>query len=127
MSNTQELLNGRLFQSLAGLTFDSVMVTEATDDHRNSVIVYVNQAFTDMTGYGPGDVLGRTPGLLQGPKTEKAVTDQLSEDLENQRTFHGKTVNYRKDGSPFNIEWKVTPMVTAGKTTHFVAVQREIA
>lgn len=126
MSDSRELLQSPLFQSVAGQTFDSVMVTEATDDHENSVIVYVNQAFTDLTGYTAEEVLGKTPGLMQGPATEKAVTDRLADDLKNNRPFHGSTVNYRKDGTPFTIEWKVAPVRDGAKTTHFVAVQRAV-
>lgn len=126
MTDSTQLLQSPLFQAVAGLTFDSVMVTEATDDHKNSVIIYVNQAFTDLTGYSADEVLGKTPGLLQGPETEKAVTDRLSEDLKNNRTFHGSTINYRKDGSPFKIEWKVSPVMDGSEATHYVAVQRAI-
>lgn len=124
MTDSKQLLQAPLFQAVAGLAFDSVMVTEATDDHKNSVIIYVNQAFTDLTGYSADEVVGRTPGLLQGPQTEKAVTDRLSDDLKNHRTFHGSTINYRKDGSPFTIEWKVSPVTDGSEATHYVAVQR---
>ena len=126
MTDSKQMLQSPLFQAVAGLTFDSVMVTEATDDHRNSVIIYVNQAFTDLTGYSADEVLGKTPGLLQGPETEKAVIDRLSDDLQNHRTFHGSTINYRKDGSPFTIEWKVSPVMDGSEATHYVAVQRAV-
>lgn len=126
MTTSKELLNSPLFQSVADLTFDSVMVTEATDDHKNSVIIYVNPAFTELTGYEAEEVRGKTPGLLQGPDTDRAVTDRLSEDLRNNRTFHGSTVNYRKDGTPFTIEWKVSPVMDGTSATHYVAVQRAI-
>jgi len=126
MNHSKELLQSPLFQSVAGLAFESVMVTDVTDNHKNSVIIYVNQAFTDLTGYSADEVLGKTPGLLQGPKTDKAETDRLSDDLKNNRTFHGSTVNYRKDGTPFNIEWKVSPVMDGAKVTHYVAVQRAV-
>lgn len=126
MINSKDVIHAPLFQSVAGLTFDSVMVTEASDDHKNSVIIYVNQAFTDLTGYTADEVLGKTPGLLQGPDTEKAVTDRLAEDLKNNRTFHGSTTNYRKDGTPFRIEWKVSPVMDGDRASHYVAVQRAI-
>ncbi|WP_438958994.1 PAS domain-containing protein, partial [Porticoccus sp.] len=71
MTDSREMLKSPLFQAVANLTFDSVMVTEITDDHKNSVIIYVNHAFTDLTGYLADEVLGKTPGLLQGPETEK--------------------------------------------------------
>jgi len=55
------------------------------------VIIYVNQAFTDLTGYSADEVLGKTPGLLQGPETEKTVIDRLSDDLKTtnlSRQYH---------------------------------------
>ncbi|NMT64422.1 PAS domain-containing protein [Marinobacter orientalis] len=126
MNNSKELLESPLFKTVAGLAFESVMVTEATADHKNSVIVYVNQAFSNLTGYSAEEVLGKTPGLLQGPETESGVKERLAEDLKNNRTFHGTTINYRKDGSAFTIEWKIAPVMDGGTATHYVAVQRAI-
>ena len=124
MNDAKETVQSPLFRALANVTFESVMVTEAGNDPKDSVVVYVNQAFTELTGYSADDVLGKTPGVLQGPETDKAVTDRLADDLKNHRTFHGSTINYRKDGSPFRIEWKVTPVLDGTDVTHYVAVQR---
>lgn len=124
MNDAKETVQSPLFRALANVTFESVMVTEAGNDPKDSVVVYVNQAFTELTGYSADDVLGKTPGVLQGPETDKAVTDRLADDLKNHRTFHGSTINYRKDGSPFRIEWKVTPVLDGADVTHYVAVQR---
>lgn len=116
-----------LFQALADLNFESVMVTEPTDEPGASRIVFVNEKFTEMTGYSADEVVGRTPGMLQGARTDRKVLDRLAEDLSAGRSFHGQTVNYRKDGTPFEIEWKVTPVSDdAGDVTHYVAVQRSI-
>lgn len=127
MKDSHEFLDSPLFQALADLSFDSVMVTEATDDHGGHAVIFVNQGFTDMTGYSAEEVLGQTPGILQGPKTDKALTGRLAEDLRQGRTFHGSTVNYRKDGSTFDIEWKVTPVMRDGQVTQYLAVQRDIS
>jgi len=126
MTDVGNSLETPLFQALADLNFDSVMVTEATNDQGNSKIVFVNQRFTDLTGYAADEVIGKTPGLLQGPGTEKTVTDRLVEEVSNGQTFHGSTINYRKDGSSFHIEWKVTPVKQNGRVTHYLAVQREL-
>jgi PAS domain S-box-containing protein len=126
MVNSKDVLQSPLFQTVAGLAFESIMVTEASSNHKNSVIIYVNQAFSNMTGYSADEVIGKTPGLLQGPKTERGVKERLSDDLKNNRTFHGDTINYRKDGSAFIIEWKISPVMDGDEVTHYVAVQRAI-
>ncbi|WP_290789690.1 PAS domain-containing protein [Halomonas sp.] len=115
-----------LFHALANLNFDSVMVTEPTDQSGASRIVFVNPKFTELTGYNADEVLGETPGMLQGARTDSEVLKRLADDLRSGRTFHGQTINYRKDGTPFEIEWKVTPVLdAAGNVTHYLAVQRQ--
>ncbi len=102
--------------------FSSVMLTRADDGYP---ILYVNQAFTELTGYSQEEVVGKDPGILQGPKTDRKLLGQLREKLQSGNVFHGKTVNYRKDGSEFVMEWKIFPINNdAKKTTHFLAVQR---
>jgi PAS domain S-box-containing protein len=102
--------------------FSSIMLTSASDGYP---IRYVNPAFTKLTGYMPEEVLGKDPSLLQGPKTDRSLLTQLREKLDSGDTFHGKTVNYRKDGSEFTMEWKIFPIKNARQeTTFFMAVQR---
>lgn len=115
-----------LFERAAELAFNSIMVTKATDDAGGSTIIYVNDAFTEMTGYAADEVVGETPGMLQGPKTERSELDRLDEKIHNGETFHGETINYRKDSSEFIIEWKVAPIVHDGEITHYVSVQRDV-
>jgi PAS domain S-box-containing protein len=86
----------------------------------------VNEAFRELTGYAPEEVIGKSPGLLQGPKTDPAVLDQLSDDLFNGRIFHGRTVNYPKAGEPFLMEWKIFPVPNEnGEIKYYLAVQRD--
>ena len=124
MSQATQALSSPLFDALSDIAFSSVMVTRATDDQGASEIVHVNQQFTELTGYQADDVLGKTPGLLQGPKTEQDVLDRLRDDLHHDRVFYGKTINYRKDGSEFEIEWKVRRVIDIDGETYYIAVQR---
>lgn len=64
-------------------------------------IVYANPAFTLMTGYEPEEVIGKSPSILQGPKTDQEVIDRLKMDITHGRVFNGRAINYRKDGSEF--------------------------
>lgn len=107
-------------------SYDSVLITDADLDHPE--IVYVNRAFCNMTGYSRDDVLGMTPAILQGERTDKRVTDRLRAALEAGRPFEGRTINYRKNGEPFHIEWRTSPVRNGdGDVTHYVAVQRDVS
>ncbi len=101
----------------------SVMITEAAPD---TPIVYVNTAFTELTGYQPDDVIGKSPKILQGPDTDPKVLDRLREDLAAGRAFQGEAVNYRSDCSTFNMFWRVFPVSdNDGKPVYFVALQEQ--
>lgn len=102
----------------------SVMLTRADAGYPT---LYVNPAFTKLTGYSFEEVAGKDPGILQGPKTDQKLIGKLREKLDGGETFHGKTVNYRKDGSEFIMEWKIFPITNSEKrTTHFLAFQTAI-
>jgi PAS domain S-box-containing protein len=105
----------------------SIMVTDAELDFPGPRIVYVNPAFEAMTGYAAADVIGRSPRFLQGPSTARPVLDRLRSQLERGDTFDGEAVNYRADGSPFIMSWRVAPVCDDhDQVTHFVAIQEDV-
>jgi PAS domain S-box-containing protein len=111
-----------VLDALVDNCFDSVMITEAAP---SNTVVFVNKAFTDLTGYAAEDVLGKTPGFLQGSETDKSVLHRLHTDMVAGRVFEGQAINYRKDGSAFTMWWKVIPVHgSAGQPVCFVAFQR---
>lgn len=115
--------SGAVLDNLAANSLSSIMVTEARED---TPIVFVNDAFTRLTGYAPDAILGKSPKLLQGPKTNAGVLERLRDDLSAGRVFEGEAVNYRSDCSEFVMHWKVFGIGNlAGRPTHFVAIQQE--
>ena len=125
MNDPKNTLSSPMLTALAEISFSSVMVTRASDEHGASEVVYVNPQFTELTGYTMEEVLGETPGMLQGPDTDQTVLQRLEDDLANDRTFHGRTTNYRKDGSPFEMDWKVRKVIDLDDAHYYIAVQRE--
>ena len=108
-------------------TKESILITDAQLDLPGPKIQFVNPAFTAMTGYPAAEALGKTPRILQGPRTDRAVTQRLRQCLERGETFIGETINYRKDGTEYFVEWQAAPVRDAGgKTTHFMAIQRDV-
>ena len=123
LGDDQALLENALKIALDN-NISSVMLTRADGGYP---IIYVNTAFTKLTGYSYDEVAGKDPGILQGPKTDRKLLEELREKLESGDKFHGKTVNYRKDGSEFIMEWKIFPISNSEKrTTHFLAFQHAI-
>ena len=122
--NFQVIMKGLLERAMQH-SFDALMITKA---ERSYPIVYVNEAFTKLTGYGADEVVGKTPAILQGPKTDRSVLERLREDLSAGRLFHGEAINYRKDGSEFIMEWKIVPIKDEKeKISHFLAIQRDVS
>jgi len=104
------------------------MITDAQLDLPGPKIIFVNPAFTQMTGYTASEAIGKAPRILQGPRTDKTVLRRLRQNLEHGESFAGEAINYRKDGTEFDLEWQVAPIRdTGGKITHFVATQHDIS
>jgi len=107
--------------------YDSILITELELEEPGPRIVYVNDGFTRMTGYSKEEVIGKTPRILQGPKTDKAVLKKLKERLQAGKSFFGQAVNYRKDGSEFVNQWDIHPLTDdEGNVTHWVSYQHDI-
>ena len=106
---------------------EAILITSADLDEPGPRIEYINPAFTRMTGYGIGEVVGRTPRFLQGPKTDLAVIDRMRIALTAGGPFQGETVNYRKDGSTYVVEWLITPIRDQdGRITRWISAQRDV-
>ncbi len=108
--------------------YDSIMITDINLEEPGPKIIYVNHGFSKITGYSREEVIGKTPRILQGPKTDQAVLDRLKKRLKNGQPFFGKTINYRKDGSEFVNQWDVHPMTDekTGNLTHWVSYQHDV-
>jgi PAS domain S-box-containing protein len=106
---------------------ESFLVTDAELDAPGPRIVYVNDAFTRITGYTAEEVVGQTPRLLQGPKTDGTVLRRLRTTLERGEDFEGETINYRKDGSEYLVRWYIRPIFgDDGRALFYVGVQRDV-
>ena len=97
-----------------------------TDEFDINEIMYVNEAWTRMTGYEPEEAIGETPGMLQGPETEQQLLDLLEERLKAGEKFVGETINYRKNDEQYRVRWHVDSIENeGGEVTHWVSIQEE--
>ena len=106
---------------------DVFLLTEAEPiDLPGPRILYVNQAFERMTGYTAEEIIGQTPRILQGPKTDRATLDRIRTALKSWQPVREEMVNYRKDGSEFTVDLSIVPIANEhGWYTHWMAIQRD--
>jgi len=125
-SLTEVLSGGDLslttLKALLDNSFDSILVTDST---KAGKILYANKGFNALTGYSTKEVIGKTPRILQGTATDKKVLDRLRKALTDGKPFEGRAINYKKNGTPFIMHWRVVPVKVGRNTKVWLAIQRE--
>lgn len=106
---------------------EAVLITDSQLDRPGPTIVYANPAFCELSGYTAEELVGQTPRLLQGAETDAGLMQTLRQQLLAGEDFFGETVNYRKDGSPFRMQWIIRPYPAAGQPRYFIASQRDVS
>ncbi|HXQ28876.1 MAG TPA: PAS domain S-box protein [Gemmatimonadales bacterium] len=100
----------------------SIIITD-TDGR----IEYVNNRFTEMTGYTPDEVVGRTPRVLKSGATPAEEYDALWKSIRDGHVWRGTLCNRRKDGKLYWHSASICPITDAtGRMTHFIAIQEDI-
>ncbi len=117
----------RLVQSAIDQVDESVVITDAVVDRPGPHIIYANPAFYRVTGYTPQEVIGRSPRILQGPATSRAILRRVRASLMAGHSLREEAINYRKDGSIYHVEWQIAPVRNeAGEIVNWVSIQRDI-
>ncbi len=102
----------------------SIILTDGTQP--NNPIVFVNDAFTNITGYSQEEAIGRNCRFLQGPGTDQGVVAEIREALANGRSIRREVLNYRKNGEAFWNDLTIDPVRDkAGKVTSFIGIQHD--
>ena len=117
----------RLLGSAVEQATDAIVITDTGAGAAGPRILFINPAFTKMTGYVSDEVRGKTLALLEGVRTDKALLERLRESHAAGGLFKGEFTNYRKDGTEFPMEWQVAPIRNSnGVITNFLTIQRDI-
>ena len=113
-------------QRIAATAFESQQGIAITNAHR--VILRINRAFTDITGYGADEAVGQTPRLLSSGRHDAAFYAAMTESLESNGNWQGEIWNRRKGGEVYP-EWLNISAVRddAGRVTHYVAIFSDIS
>jgi PAS domain S-box-containing protein len=124
----QEERHLKLLESVITNTSDAVMITDAEPlNNPGPAILYVNEAFTRMTGYTYEEIIVKTPRVLQGPKSDQAEIRRLGVAMRNHQPCEITIINYKKNGDEFWNNFSVSPVFDEnGKNTHFIAIEKDV-
>lgn len=115
----------RLLRRAVETTESGIVITDALQ--ADMPMVYVNPAFTTITGYEASEALGRNCRLLQGDDVHQPGMAEIREALANESDVRVSVRNYRKDGAPFWNDLHLTPLRDSrGITTHFLGVITDV-
>lgn len=119
-SVTQTNVQGKALEAAQ----QGIVIVDATKP--SMPILYINKAFTRITGYSKEEVFGRNCRFLQGEDTDQATRKTMRQALKEGREFNCQILNYRKNGTPFYNNLSISPIYENGTLTHFVGLQTDL-
>jgi len=117
--NTVEL---KRLSMVASRTTNGVIITDV-----NGNTEWVNDAFTQLTGYSINSLIGKKPGwILQGTDTNRETVERISSKLKNKEGFSEELINYTHDGLPYWVHIDCDPLESDGEMLGFIAIESDI-
>jgi PAS domain S-box-containing protein len=114
--------NNRLLVAALESARDGIMITDL-----QGIILHVNKALENMTGYSRQELIGQNPRLLKSGVHPVERYAEIWKALLARASWEGELTNRRKDGSLIDVSLAVSPIVDAqGRLTHFVGIQRDV-
>ncbi|MCG9792404.1 PAS domain-containing sensor histidine kinase [Flavobacterium algicola] len=125
----QEELRLKLLETVILQTKDSIIITEANFNRSKlPKIVYVNPAFTTMTGYQPEEILNKSPDFLSGPNTDVKITKKVITSIKERRESLIEMISYKKNGEEYWLHFSMIPIFNAEKElSHWISIQRDVS
>ena len=106
-------------------TAEGVVISDCTQP--DMPIIYVNNAFTTMTGYTRDEVVGKNCRFLQGSDTNTTAAEDIRKAILAQQPCKVEILNYRKDGTAFWNRLSITPVRDDDNvTTHYIGIQSDV-
>jgi two-component system, cell cycle sensor histidine kinase and response regulator CckA len=94
---------------------------------RNGAILWVNPAFTAMTGFTREEAMGHNPRLLKSGQQDAAFYRKMWETILAGRVWQGELTNRHKNGGLFTEEITITPLrAPSGEISHFIAIKQDV-
>lgn len=124
----QEEQRLKLLETVITHMKDSVIITENRKDS-NTVpkIVFVNPAFTSITGYKATEVIGKSPTVIWDKSTKRQDLSLMLQAFKNKEEFKHEMRSFRKNGEEYWVQFSMMPIANKdGEQSHWISIQRDI-
>ncbi|MEZ7500673.1 PAS domain-containing protein [Flavobacterium sp. Arc3] len=125
----EEELRLKLLETVIVQTKDAIIITEANFNKRKlPKIVYVNPAFSIMTGYSTYEIIGQSPDLLKGLNSDKNNIIKIINAIKNREEAVIEMIAYTKNHEEFWLRFSMIPIYDSeNELTHWVSIQRDVS
>lgn len=128
LTNRLETERGKGDPFAAAMRATRMAMTITNPRERDNPIVFANEAFLQLSGYGHDEIVGMNCRFLQGPDTDRGAVRQVREAIQERRDISIDILNYRKDGSAFWNALYVSPVVNqGGELLFYFASQMDVS
>jgi PAS domain S-box-containing protein len=106
---------------------EGVLIAEAAADLSEARIVSINKAFAGITGYEPGDLIGKPLSVFRTAGENSNFFTDCGAKLLELDYVTAERAQFRKDGTLYDAEWQISPIPDGvGKVGHYVLVHRDV-
>lgn len=118
----------KLLETVITQTKDSIIITEADPlDNKIPKIVYVNPAFSIMSGYEANEIIGKSPNIFIGSNSDKQEYKKLINAIKNKQECQIETISYKKNKEEYWVGFSMLPVYNSDdEISHWVSIQRDI-
>ena len=118
----------KLLETVITHTKDSIIITEANlNEGKIPDIVYINPAFSVISGYTSDEIIGKSPEIFIGPNSNPEDHNTLIKAIKNKQECHIETLSYKKNNEPYWVNFNMLPVYNSdGELSHWVSIQRDV-
>ena len=118
----------KLLETVITQSKDSIIITEADSfDAKIPNIIYVNPAFSIMSGYESDEIIGKSPDLFNSPNSNVNELEKLLKAIKNKEECLIETISYTKNKDEYWVRLSMIPIYNSdNELSHWISIQRDI-
>jgi two-component system, sensor histidine kinase and response regulator len=111
----------------AAVANTTAAVSISDPQQRDNPFIFVNRAFSTLTGYNTEEAVGRNPSFLYGERTELKERERITESIHQRKPIRVELLTYRKDGTTWWNDLSITPVFDdRGLLVYWVGIHNDV-